>query len=35
LKEELSKQKAEGKEFVSDKQIDDLIKNIIDDELGK
>jgi hypothetical protein len=34
LKERLSKQKAEGKELVSDKEIDDLIQKIIDEELN-
>jgi predicted ATPase len=35
LKEVLETQKAEGKEFINDKEIDDLIQKIINDELGK
>ncbi len=35
LEETLAMQKREGKTFVSDKEIDDLIQQIIDEELGK
>lgn len=35
LEEELEKQKANGKEFISDEAIDDLIQTIINDELNK
>ncbi len=35
LENELQKQKNEGKEFISDEDIDSLIKNLIDEELGK
>lgn len=35
LEKELERQKEEGKEFVSDSDIDKLIKQIIDEELGK
>lgn len=35
LERELEKQKKDGKEFVSDNDIDKLIKQIIDEELGK
>ncbi len=34
LKLELEKQKADGKDFVSDSEIDDLISNILKEELG-
>jgi predicted ATPase len=35
LEEELVKQKAEGKEFIKDDEIDQLIETIINKELGK
>lgn len=35
LEEQLEKQKNEGKEFINDQAIDDLIQKIIDEELGK
>ena len=35
LETELQKQKNEGKEFISDEDIDSLIKSLIDEELGK
>lgn len=35
LETALDKQKAEGKKFASDEQIDKLIQNILDEELGK
>ncbi|MEM8937948.1 MAG: AAA family ATPase [Bacteroidota bacterium] len=35
LEAELNRQKLEGKEFISDEQIDSLIDNILDEELGK
>ncbi|WP_421802746.1 AAA family ATPase [Flagellimonas sp.] len=35
LEIELNKQKEQGKEFISDNQIDSLIDDIIDEELGK
>lgn len=35
LEEELARQKAEGKEFISDKVIDELIQKIIDKEMGR
>lgn len=35
LDEELDRQKAAGKEFISDSQIDELIKKAIDEELKK
>jgi predicted ATPase len=34
LEEELEKQKSEGKTFINDRAIDDLIQKIINDELG-
>jgi len=35
LEAELQKQKSEGKEFINDKTIDELIQKIMDEELGK
>ncbi len=35
LEEQLQKQKSEGKEFINDKTIDELIQKIINEELGK
>ncbi len=35
LEEELEKQKADGKKFIDDHDIDELIQTIIKDELGK
>ena len=35
IKEELDKQKAQGKNFISDDEIDTLIQSIIDEELKK
>lgn len=35
LQDELKKQKTEGKEFIKDEDVDELIQKIIDEELGK
>jgi hypothetical protein len=35
LEEELKRQKTEGKQFIKDDEIDQLIQNIINEELGK